>query len=113
MLYDLITLLNEDLFTAVIQRVLRSEAPYLEKLELVSLTEDLLKITNPECKGINLLVEELFGQKHVSLTGIQRPPRYIALGSHSSSICRYKPYSDFRFNAFVGNAAGFIKYTPY
>lgn len=71
MLYDLITLLNEDLFTAVIQRVLRSEAAYLDKLELVSLTEDLLKITNPECKGINLLVEELFGQKHVSLTGIK------------------------------------------
>ncbi|MCH2208969.1 MAG: protein kinase [Lentisphaerales bacterium] len=71
LLYDLISLLNQDLFTAVIQRVLRSEAPYLDKLELIPLTEDLLKITNPDCKGVTLLVEEIFGQKYVSLTGIK------------------------------------------
>ena len=70
-LYDLIALLNEDLFTAVIQRFLKNEAPYLDPLEIVPLTEDLLKITNPECQYIKLQITIHEEHKIVSLKDME------------------------------------------
>ncbi|MCM8530538.1 MAG: protein kinase [Lentisphaeraceae bacterium] len=67
LLYDLVTYLNKDLYTAVIQRFLRKEAEFIPENELQPLTQDLLNITNPQCNSVNFTYQSVFGRTYISL----------------------------------------------
>ena len=65
---NLIKLLSKDLYTAVIEELLRLESKFLDHNEKVSMSREILLFMNPELEKLNYDVYQILGKTYITIS---------------------------------------------